>query len=349
MEEYNYIEEQTEINISPCDALTGGYSRNRFLLYQLKLSMKRADRIDIIASFLMESGVRMILKDLDEAVNRGTKIRILTGNYLGITQPGALYLIKDKLGNKIDLRFFNEKERSFHPKAYMFHCNDYSEIYIGSSNVSRSALTSGIEWNYRFDNLKDKENYQLFYKTFEDLFYKHSIVIDDVVLKQYAAGWKKPSAQKDLERYDNYEEDTKIQALFQPRGAQIEALYALKNSREEGADKGLVYAATGVGKTYLAAFDSVDYEKVLFVAHRDEILRQAETSFKNVRKTDDCGFFNSKVKATNKSVIFASVASLGNEAYLNENYFSKDFFDYIIIDEFHHAVAKQYKRIIEIY
>ena len=79
--------------------------------------------------------------------------------------------------------------------------------------------------------------------------------------------------------------------LFQPRGAQIEALYALKNSRREGADKGLVYAATGVGKTYLAAFDSAGFEKVLFVAHREEILRQAAKSFQNVRHSQDYGFF----------------------------------------------------------
>ena len=95
--------------------------------------------------------------------------------------------------------------------------------------------------------------------------------------------------------------------LFQPRGAQIEALYALKNSRREGADKGLVYAATGVGKTYLAAFDSAGFEKVLFVAHREEILRQAAKSFQNVRHSQDYGFFTGKEKT-------------------------------VVIDEFHHAV-----------
>lgn len=331
------------------DALTGGNNQNRYLLYRLRISMKNAHRIDIIVSFLMESGVKEILDDLDEAVSRGVQIRILTGNYLGITQPSALYLIKDKLKNKVDLRFFSsqEKDISFHPKAYMFHRNEFSEIYIGSSNISKSALTSGIEWNYRFDNLKDPDNYGLFYKTFEDLFQNHSIVISDNVLKQYAAEWKKPSVQKDLERYDNYDEESKIEELFQPRGAQIEALYALKNSREEGAERGLIYAATGIGKTYLAAFDSVGYEKVLFVAHRDEILKQAADSFQSVRKSEDYGFFTGKDKTRGKSVIFASVASLGKENYLKEDYFSRDYFDYIVIDEFHHAVANQYKRIIE--
>ena len=112
----------------------------------------------------------MILKDLKTALDRGVQIRILTGNYLGITQPSALYLIKKELGNRVDLRFYSDKQRSFHPKSYIFHGKDLSEIYIGSSNVSRSALTSGIEWNYRFTSEADPKNFQLFYDTFEDLF-----------------------------------------------------------------------------------------------------------------------------------------------------------------------------------
>ncbi len=263
MAELNFTEKELENRETMpwkderCEAITGGENKNRFLLYQLKYSMMNADRIDIIVSFLMESGVRMLLKDLQRALERGTRIRILTGNYLGITQPGALYLIKDALGDQIDLRFYKEKERSFHPKAYIFHKKEFGEIYIGSSNVSRSALTSGIEWNYHFDVFRDKDNFNRFFENFEDLFYNHSIVIDDEVLKQYSKEWKKPALQKDLDRYDNVSKDsrdTEAQMLFQPRGAQIEALYALKNSRREGADKGLVYAVTEQYKRIMAYF-----------------------------------------------------------------------------------------------
>lgn len=177
---------------------------------------------------------------------------------------------KKELGKGVELRFYNEKERSFHPKAYMFHYENSSEIYIGSSNVSRSALTSGIEWNYRFTSKTDMKSFQMFYDTFEDLFFRHSIVIDDEELRRYSKNWHKPAVSKDLARYDQIENDgnTKVKVLFQPRGAQIEALYALEDSRAEGATKALVQAATGVGKTYLAAFDSANYKRVLFVAHR---------------------------------------------------------------------------------
>ena len=337
-----------ELQIESTDVITGDRNRSRFLYYQLKVSMSKAKKIDIIVAFLMESGVRMILKDLKAALDRGVQVRILTGNYLGITQPSALCLIKKELGNRVDLRFYNDKERSFHPKSYIFHYENTGEIYIGSSNISRSALTSGIEWNYRFNSLDDKKNFTLFYETFVDLFENHSIIIDDEELNRYSKNWHKPAVTKDLAKYDDLEDnaDTKVEVLFQPRGAQIEALYALEDSRSEGAKKGLVQAATGVGKTYLAAFDSANYERVLFVAHREEILKQAAVSFKNVRRSEDYGFFNGKQKDTDKSVIFASVATLGRNEYLTEEFFSPDYFDYLVIDEFHHAVNDQYQRIV---
>ncbi len=336
------------LEIEASDVMTGDKNINRFLYYQLKMSMLRASKIDIIVSFLMESGVRILLNDLREALDRGVQVRILTGNYLGITQPSALCLIKKELGNRVDLRFYNDKIRSFHPKSYIFHYENIGEIYIGSSNVSRSALTSGIEWNYRFNSLDDKRNFHLFYATFVDLFEKHSVVIDDKELNRYSKNWHKPAVLKDLAKYDSAEEeaDAKVEMLFQPRGVQIEALYALEDSRAEGATKGLVQAATGVGKTYLAAFDSAKYEHVLFVAHREEILKQAAISFKNVRRSDDYGYFFGKQKDTDKSVIFASVATLGRSEYLTEDFFTPDYFDYLIIDEFHHAVNDQYQRIV---
>ena len=336
------------------DVMTGGSDRRMQLYYQLIQSLKKADSVDIIVSFLMESGVKMLLEELDNALKRGAKIRILTGNYLGITQPSALYLLKKKLGSRVDMRFYNEKDRSFHPKSYIFHYRGYNDIYIGSSNISRSALTSGIEWNYRFSSVSDPKNYEKFYHAFEDLFEHHSIIIDNEELKRYSQNWHRPAVAKDLERYEyshqneeNKSEDTKVRLLYEPRGAQIEALCALEDTRAEGAKRALVQAATGVGKTYLAAFDSKSYERVLFVAHREEILKQAAASFRNVRNSEDYGFFTGEEKSTDKSVIFASVATLGRSEYLSEKYFAPDYFQYLVIDEFHHAVNEQYQRIVK--
>lgn len=350
MAELNYKKNLNEdlIEEYTTDVMTGGRDKRMYLYNQLVNSLKKADSVDIIVSFLMESGVKLLLKDLEGALNRGAKIRILTGNYLGITQPSALYLIKKKLGNRVDLRLYNEKNRSFHPKSYIFHYRNYSEIYIGSSNISKSALTSGIEWNYRFNSKNDEKNYVKFFDTFEDLFENHSIIVDDEELRRYSKNWHRPAVSKDLDRYDSDEEvhDSKVRNILEPRGAQIEALCALEDTRAEGAAKALVVAATGIGKTYLAAFDSINYKRILFVAHKEEILRQAARSFGNVRKTDNYGFFNGNEKCTDKSIIFASVSTLGKSEYLNSNYFKPDDFDYVVVDEFHHAVNSQYEKIV---
>lgn len=333
--------------IEPLNSITGNSNKSKYLYWQLKEAFKNAKSIDFIVSFLMESGVKMILPDLREAINRGVKVRILTGKYLGITQPTALYLLRSEFGDNIDLRFYyTQSEQSFHPKAYFFHKENGSDVFVGSSNISRSAFTSGVEWNYRLNSNQNQADFDEFYNTFENLFNNHSIVIDDQQLKNYAKNWHKPAVTKDLDKYEVFgDEDTLVFKTCEPRGAQIEALYALEQSRKEGADRGLVQAATGVGKTYLAAFDSKNYKHVLFVAHREEILNQAATSFCNVRASNDYGFFNGKIHNTDKSVIFASVASLGKDEYLQ--LFTQDYFDYIVVDEFHHAVNNQYKKIID--
>ena len=172
------------------------------------------------------------------------------------------------------------------------------------------------------------------------------IEIYDKVFSDYSKNWKKPAVQKEINEYEKEAENTKVSMIYEPRGAQIEALYALKSSREEGAKKALIYAATGVGKTLIAAFDSMTFQRVLFIAHREEILKQAANSFRNVRQSEEQGFFDQKRKDTDKPVIFASVSTLGKEDYLQKKYFSKEYFDYIVIDEFHHAVNENYMRII---
>ena len=299
---------------------------------EIKNSIKNAKKIDIIVSFLMESGAKLIFDDLK---NSNAKIRILTSNYLNITQPPALYLLKN-LGDKVDLRFYDNPHNSFHPKAYIFHNDETSEIYVGSSNLSRGGLTTSIEWNYHFTKSENEKDFNYFYEEFENLFTNHSIKITDEILKQYSSAWKKPKFQS----------NEIISEIFEPHGAQIEALYNLNQSRNEGYDKALIVAATGIGKTYLSAFDSINYEKILFLAHREELIIQAAKTFNNIHKNKSQGFFYNKYKDTNKDITFALVQTLGKKQYLHENYFKKDYFEYIIIDEFHHAAAKSYQNIL---
>ena len=338
-----------EGNVAYSAVTTGDQGVDRQLLYQLNMCINKANKIDVIVSFLMTSGVKLLIKQLKRAVNRGARLRILTGNYLGITQPDALYLLRRELGDDFQLRMYNDSTRSFHPKAYIFEFDNCRTIFVGSSNISKSALTSGIEWNYCLQEEKDPDNYKIFCATFEELWCNHSLVMDDDALHSYSKAWHRPAVYKDMQHqlYDDSDDVTNVRLLYEPRGAQIEALYALNNLRQDGGIKGIVQAATGIGKTFLAAFDSQGFDRVLFVAHRKEILEQAAKSFRCIRPDKTAGFFMSEYKENDTDFVFASVATLGQPEYLNSKYFDKEDFDYIVIDEFHHAVNKQYKNIIE--
>lgn len=323
-----------------------------YLYDHFKESFKKAKKIDIIVSFLMESGVKLLEKQFLEIRHQQIPIRILTGNYLNITQPSALYRLKEIFGDVADIRFFNEPRRSFHAKAYFFYYDEGADMYIGSSNLSKSALTEGVEWNFKLDQDTHPQEFAEYARVFEDLFYNYSIVVTDAELDFYSKNWKKNKIyqtptflQQKLTEDIEEEKEAYVVDLYQPRGAQIEALYHLKKTRDEGFDKGVVVAATGIGKTYLAAFDSRDYQRILFIAHREEILRQAYRSFGNVRPLSERGFFMGGMKETHKDIIFASVQSLGKEE--NLHLFDPHYFDYIVIDEFHHAVASNYQRILQ--
>lgn len=340
MNNSNALITNTDIKLGPC----------------LKQAIRNAKSIRIIAAFVMESGVRLLIDDLNYAADRGAKIQILTGFYLGVTEPSALYLLKANLGDRADIRVFKHQNVSFHPKTYIFDDDDRSEIYIGSSNISASALEYGVEWNYKITKGESREIFIQFHDNFEGLFRDHSIVLTDEILKSYSLGWKKnkfsqqafnsklkntlPDAASGLSAADPesaYEAGNQIQ----PYGAQIEALYYLSLARNE-VTRGLVVMATGVGKTFLAAFDSKTYRRILFVAHREEILNQAYQSFSKVMPEKSLGLFNDKTKNTDADVIFASVQSLGKTRYLNDEWFRRDTFDYLIFDEAHHIAASSY-------
>lgn len=249
MAQSNFEERIDTYEIESTNVMTGDRDQSRYLYYQLKMSMAKAKQIDIIVSFLMESGVRMLLNDMKRALDRGVKIRILTGNYLGITQPSALYLIKSELGDRVDLRLYNETSRSFHPKSYIFHYESSNEIYIGSSNISKSALTSGIEWNYRFSDTLDKKNYELLLLNeesqglgFSNLIYLHMRLeefyksIDknkvNVFFIEEPESHMHPQMQNVFIRFlKNYYVDKKLQGLITTHSNEIARMVGLDSLR----------------------------------------------------------------------------------------------------------------------
>lgn len=304
----------------------------------LKHHINSSDEIYMSVSFVRDSGLKLIINDLKKAKEQGKKIKILTSDYLNITEPNALYRLLQLEDTKI---FKNNKNISFHPKAYIFKNNETkkADIYIGSSNISRSALTDGIEWNHHINKDFSDSEIKDIISSFNELYEESSFNLTIEWLREYEKRYKKPELE--------YRDVNNKVSVIEPIRFQVPALYELSLTREEGYDKGLVIVATGLGKTYLAIFDSMNYKKVLFVVHREEILNQAKNSFEKIygnKKT--YGFFNGSKKEVKADITFASIATIGKKKYLNESYFSKKNFDYIVIDEVHHGTSKNYQNLL---
>lgn len=332
---------------------------NNHLLPFLAQEIEQSEgQIDIIVSFLKVSGISLLIDQLVAAAKRGVKIRILTGIYLNITEPSALYLLKQAfLGiseTQFDLRIYNGTN-SFHPKSYLFTNNGNGTIYIGSSNLSKSALTSAVEWNYRFYSEEHQADFNVFQTEFETLF-NLALPVTDALLRQYARQHRLPKISPTIQLIDGQakiiplspsnEQASETQISYpppKPHGAQIEALYELQKTRLEGFNKGLVIAATGIGKTYLAAFDSQSFHKVLFLAHTEDILKQASKTFQTVQPDKTQGFYYGLQKDEFVDHLFATVQTMSNHLEV----FDQNTFDYLVVDEFHHASAQSYQKIIE--
>lgn len=346
--------DETWINVlaykapTPAEKLvTGG--DNPFLPH-LCAAIRQADEIDIAVAFTKVTGLRLLLPDLHDALSSNERrsqlprIRFLTSDYLDVTDPEALRLLMLLQTQGAQVRVFQAEKGSFHLKAYLFaHFGENGHLsgaaFIGSSNISRQALQDGLEWNYRVSYPGDPG----FIETrnrFDELFrHPRTQPLDDTWIDRYEARRKPP-----LQAIAPGSSEKEAPPI--PTVVQIAALEALNATRQNGYRRGLVVLATGLGKTWLAAFDTeqAGARRVLFIAHREEILNQAAETFLRIRPTARVGFFMGQVRDIEVDVLCASVQTLSRTAHLER--FVPQHFDYIVIDEFHHASAATYRRII---
>ena len=317
------------------------------LLPHFLAHLHRATSVDICVAFVQLSGLRLIGPHFRDILSRDGRIRFLTGDYLDITDPRALTEICDLSGEfpgaKLDLRVFEAGRLSFHPKGYIFHFPDGSATaLVGSSNLTESALRTGIEWNYRVVTSESARGLGEVQAAFQGLWEHPST-------KQVTPDWIRDYIQR--RSVPTLESGAEIaiespEKPPEPHPIQQEALLALESTRRDGNTAGLVVLATGLGKTWLSAFDSnrPEFARILFVAHREEILSQALHTFRCVRPEATLGRYTGTEKFPEADVLFASIQTLGRQTHLNR--FARDRFDYIVIDEFHHASALTYRNLI---
>ncbi len=325
------------------------------LWHALRADLTGATSIDIAVAFLMSSGLARIEPHLCDILASGGSIRILTGDYMGVTEPAALYRLLDlkddcqtdtRMTGNLDCRVFNTSDAiGFHPKAYIIGSRNGSFVaYLGSSNLTESGLCRGIEWNYRLTDGKEPTAIHVLRREFDRLFASRQVVpLSGDWIRSYEDRWKARNLSSRRSFVDRAART--MEPPPAPHSVQREALAALERTRSEGNRSGLVVLATGLGKTWLAAFDSKKERRVLFVAHREEILRQARDTFRRIRPDATLGFYAGGRHETDGDVIFASIQTLGRAEHLDR--FAPDAFSYIVIDEFHHAAARTYRRMIK--
>lgn len=311
------------------------------LLPHLVAALDHAERVDVAVAFTMESGVRRLEEHLRDVLARGGRVRLLTGDYLGVTEPDALLRLLD-LAEGAELRVFESAGLSFHPKSYILHGRGGGTAFVGSSNLSETALSKGVEWNFRVVTSRDVAGFNDVCAAFETLFtHPKTRPLDAEWVQKYRARRAPP-----LPSVAGVTPDP-IPAPPPPHDVQLEALKALRRTREEGNGAGLVVLATGLGKTWLSAFDTTQAEarRVLFVAHRDEILEQAMRTYRTIRPKAVLGKYTGEEKSPEADVLFASIQTLGRRYHLDR--FAPEHFDYIVVDEFHHASASTYRRLLD--
>lgn len=341
-------------NQAPVYLTTG--IKERFLPQLLEL-INHADQIFMAVAFSKLSGVKLIYSALEDAINAGKWVRILTGDYLCLTDPAALrmFLRLQELETipKPEVRVYESKGQSFHPKAYLFLKMNQAQseqimdgcAFVGSSNLSQSALCDGVEWNVRVDMHENPSRFTLLCTAFEDIFdAPQTRPLTEQWIQDYTARRPQMISTKEVNAPTSTEFDE--YKIPEPTPVQAEALAKLQEARNQGKKRALVVLATGLGKTWLSAFDTqqMQAKKILFVVHREEILKQAEFTFLQMYPEAVTGYYTGQRQDTEAQILFASIQTLGRATHFQR--FEPTAFDYVIVDEFHHAAAASYRQLL---
>ena len=317
--------------------LVNDYQKDKKILSALIDELETCETFDFSVAFINDSGLAAILGTLSYLRDKNIKGRILTTNYLNFTTPGALLKLMEF--PNIEVRAYTAS--GFHPKGYIFKQSNYYSIIIGSANLTASALSQNQEWSVRFLSLFDGQLVFSVREEFERIWNNATLVTKEWI-DNYSIDYNQSKiALKSIS--PTKEEDLEIV----PNSMQQEAMTALSELRNSGKTRALLIAATGTGKTYLSIFDvkQVKPKRVLYVAHRDIILNKSEKSFKNLLPDINTGFLSGTRKDLKANYLFASIFTLAKDSILYS--FERDAFDYIIVDEVHHAGATSYKKIID--
>lgn len=320
--------------------------KEKRIISSIEEELLRCEKFQISVAFITMGGITPLLQTLKELENKGIPGEILTTNYLDFSEPKALAKLNELSNITLKMYDVQAAGNGFHTKGYIFRKNEVYRIILGSSNMTSAALTSNIEWNTKIISTTQGEIATEIVKEFNKLWNSDYALDFDTFYETYKVRYEiikhqKEEAQKDI--IPSFEKYT-----LKPNSMQEEFIVNLRRIIEKGEKRALLISATGTGKTYASAFAmrELGYKKVLFLVHREQILKQAERSYKNVLGKDvTTGLLTGNHKDMRADYLFSTVQTM-NKDYMLKN-FEQDKFECIIIDETHKAGAESYHKIID--
>lgn len=325
--------------------ISNNYKEGKKVLSSIEDELLVCDQFQISVAFITMGGITPLLQTLKALEKKGVKGEILTTNYLNFSEPRALEKL-NRLSN-ITLKMYDVEASGdgFHTKGYIFRKDEIYRIIIGSSNMTKTALTSNREWNTRVVSTEKGEIAQNIVKEFNELWNSEYALDYDEFYEIYKERYKIIKKQREIAKQEEIPSIDKYR--LQPNAMQVGFIANLRKILEAGEERALLISATGTGKTYASAFAmrELGFKRVLFLVHRGQLARQTKKSYERVfDKAVSMGLVGAGYHEYEKDYVFAMVQTLNRDEHLMK--YRPDEFDCIILDEAHHSAANTYQKVM---
>ena len=325
--------------------VSNNYKEGKKVLSSIEDELLMCDQFQISVAFITLGGIEPLLQTLKELEKKHISGEILTTNYLNFSEPKALEKLNQLQNITLKMYDVEAAEEGFHTKGYIFKKEEIYRIIIGSSNMTRSALTTNREWNTKVVSTEQGEVAQEIVEEFEKLWNSEHALTFNEFYENYKQKYEIIKCQREIAKEDPVTSIEKYK--LQPNRMQVGFISNLRQIIEAGEERALLISATGTGKTYASAFAmrELGFKRVLFLVHRGQLARQTKKSYEKVfAKSVTMGLVGGGYHEYDKDYIFATVQTLNRDSHLME--YQPNDFDCIILDEAHHSSADTYQKVM---